>query len=53
MPLAGFEPRNPSNRASADPHLRPLGQWDRRLLQLIAYVFSRNCLLSRNNLRSP
>ena len=29
MPQAGFEPRNPSKRAAADPSLRPRGNWDR------------------------
>jgi hypothetical protein len=28
---AGIRTRNPSSRAAADTHLRPLGHWDRQL----------------------
>ena len=27
--LGGIRTRNPSKRSPADPHLRPLGHWDR------------------------
>ena len=27
----GFRTRNPSKRSAADPRLRPLGHWDRRI----------------------
>ena len=35
--LSGIRTRNPSKRAAADPRLRPLGRWDRRLCYLWTY----------------
>jgi hypothetical protein len=34
MPPGGIRTRNPSKRATADPRLRPHGQWDRQNLRI-------------------
>jgi len=35
----GIRTRNPSKRTAADPRLRPLGQWDRRISYLTGIIY--------------